>query len=283
MDTTTTSSAHGRHPLVGQLLRDWRGRRRLSQLQLALDTDISTRHLSFIETGRSRPSGDMILRIAEQLDVPLRERNRLLLAGGYAPVYRESALDAPEMSTVRGALRQILAGHDPYPALIVDRGWNLVDANAGIELFTRGVAEDLLAEPLNVLRLSLHPEGMAPRIVNLGDWRAHLLGRLHRQMVATEDAGLIELYKELSAYPSVRSHGRTEPEAHPLGAADVVVPLRYRHGERELSFFSMTALFGTPLAVAIEDLAIESFYPADEATARALLDLRAEAEGPSAR
>src|SRR5262249_25777233 len=176
-----TTAAHVRRP-VGELLREWRELRRLSQLDLALQAEVSTRHLSFVETGRSRPSRDMVLHLAEELDVPLRERNHLLLAAGYAPVYAETALDAPAMTAVRAAVRQVLAGHEPYPAVVVDRHWNLIDANATVALFTQGLPPELLAPPINVLRASLHPDGFARQIVNLGEWRAHVLGRLRRQV-----------------------------------------------------------------------------------------------------
>ena len=177
-------------PPVGALLREWRDRRRRSQLDLALEAEVSTRHLSFVETGRSAPSRDMILRLAEHLDVPLRERNRLLLAAGYAPSYAETAMSAPPMAPVRAAVRQVLEAHEPYPAVVVDRAWNLVDANQSSALFTAGVAPELVARPANVLRLALHPHGMATRIVNLGEWRAHLLGRLRRQVAQTADPDL---------------------------------------------------------------------------------------------
>ncbi|WP_190820334.1 helix-turn-helix domain-containing protein [Saccharopolyspora pogona] len=247
---------------VGVLLREWRERRRLSQLQLSVDADISTRHLSFVETGRSKPTKEMILRLSEHLDVPLRERNSLLLAGGYAPAYPASGLDAPELSAVRAALRQVLAGHEPYPALVVDRAWQLVESNASIQPFLEGIAPDLLAPPVNVLRMSLHPDGMAPKILNLGEWRAHVLGRLRRQAATTADPALADLLAELRAYPC----DQPEPEVELPGASDVVVPLRFRHGDRELSFFSMTAVFGTPLDVTVAELAIESFFPADQTT-----------------
>src|SRR5512132_1254004 len=185
---------------VGPLLRDWRRRRRRSQLDLALDAGVSARHLSFVETGRSRPSPEMILHLAEQLEVPLRDRNQLLLAAGYAPRYGQRALDEPEMEPVRAALALVLDGHEPYPAAVVDRDWNLVAANRSIALLTEGVAPELLAPPLNVLRVSLHPDGMAPRIANLGEWRAHLLERLGRQIAATGDESLAVLYDEISAY-----------------------------------------------------------------------------------
>lgn len=251
---------------VGELLRQWREQRRLSQLELALQAEISTRHLSFVETSRSKPSRDMVIHLAEQLDLPLRERNHLLLAAGYAPVYSETALDSPQLSAVRAAVRQVLTGHEPYPAVVVDRGWNLVDANASVALFTDGVAEELLAPPTNVLRVSLHPDGMASRIVNLGEWRAHLLGQLRRQVALTADPALAALYDELRAYPC------DQPEPELSGPGDIVVPLRIRHGDRELAFFSTIATFGTPLDVTVAELAIESFFPADPDTASFLRD-----------
>ena len=247
---------------AGDLLRQWRQRRRLSQLDLALAADVSSRHLSFVETGRSRPTSDMILRLAEHLDVPLRDRNTLLLAGGYAPAYPEHGLAEPELQAVRHALTRVLKGHEPYPAVVVNRWWELVDANAGIALFTREVKPELLEPPANVLRLSLHPDGMAPRIVNLPEWRAHLLARLRHQAEAAGDARLAELHDELAAYPG----GHHPPPA--LG--DVVVPLRYRSNGGELAFLSITAILGTPMDVTVSELAIESFYPADPATAAAL-------------
>src|SRR5215218_7125223 len=185
---------------VGELLRQWRERRRRSQLDLALDAEISTRHLSFVETGRSAPSREMVLRLAEQLEVPLRERNSLLLAAGYAPVYSESGLDAAPLAAVRAAIRQLLTAHEPYPAVVIDRNWHMVEANASVGLLLAGVRPDLLEPPVNVLRVSLHPEGMAPLTVNLGEWRAHLLGRLRRQIALTADTGLRALYDELQAY-----------------------------------------------------------------------------------
>jgi transcriptional regulator with XRE-family HTH domain len=269
---SVSSTGYRPRPPVGDLLREWRQRRQLSQLDLALAAEISARHLSFVETGRSRPTSEMILRLTEQLDVPLRDRNTVLLAGGYAPAYPEHRLDEPELTAVRAALGHVLAGHEPYPAIVVNRWWELVDANAAVALLTRAAAPELLAPPVNVLRLSLHPGGMAPYIVNLAEWRAHLLTRLQRQVSATGDARLAELLEELRGYPG-GEHGQPGP-------ADVVVPLRYRHGDRELSLFGMTAVVGTPMDVTIEELAIESFYPADEATAEVLWALREGLAGP---
>jgi transcriptional regulator with XRE-family HTH domain len=247
---------------AGDLLREWRQRRRLSQLDLAIAANVSSRHLSFVETGRARPSSEMIMHLAEHLDVPLRDRNALLLAGGYAPAYPERGLDEPELKSVRHALQRVLAGHEPYPAVVVNRWWELIDANAGIALFTSQVKPELLEPPVNVLRLSLHPDGMAPRIANLPEWRAHLLARLRRQAETTGDQRLAGLHDELEAYPGGQSH--------PPDPADVVVPLRYRAGAEELSFISITAMMGTPMDVTVAELAIESFYPADETTAAAL-------------
>ena len=258
---------------IGDQLRKWRERRRLSQLDLALQAEVSTRHLSFVETGRSKPSREMILRLAEQLDLPLRERNRLLLAGGYAPVYAESALDSPHMAAVRGAVRQLVTSHEPYPAVVVDRFWNLVDGNSSIGLFTAGCAPWLLEPPANALRISLHPEGMAPRIVNLGEWRAHLLSGIRRQVALTRDPEVCALYEELRDYPC----DQLEPDIEVPGPGSIVVPLRIRHQDTELAFFSTVATFGTPLDITVAELAIESFFPADAKT-RAFLHSRANGE-----
>ncbi|BCJ78118.1 transcriptional regulator [Catellatospora sp. IY07-71] len=260
-----TTTVRDQRP-VGELLRGWREHRRLTQLELSNQAEVSTRHLSFVETGRSRPSRDMVLHLAEQLDIPLRERNRLLLSAGYAPVYGQAPLDSPRLGPVRAALRQVLAGHEPYPAVVVDRWWNLVDANAALGVLTAGIADHLLAAPANVLRAGLHPQGMAPHIVNLGEWRAHLLGRLRRQVAATTDPELAALYEELRDYPC----DQPEPEVETPGPGDIVVPLRLRHDGGELAFISIVATFGTPLDVTVAELSIESFFPADEHTAEVL-------------
>jgi transcriptional regulator with XRE-family HTH domain len=245
---------------VGELLREWRERRRLSQLQLSVDTGVSTRHLSWVENGRSRPTKQMILRLCEHLEVPLRARNTLLLAGGHAPAYPVSALGSPRLHAVLDAVRRLLDGHLPYPAVLVDAGWELVDANQAVALLTEGAADFLLEPPVNVLRLSLHPKGMASRIGNLAQWRAHLLDRLQRQVTATGSPELAELLTELRGYPG----GIAE---EPLEAADVVVPLRLTVRGRELSLLSTTSVFGTPHDVTVAELAVESFFPADERTA----------------
>jgi len=271
--TVMTSHARPQRP-VGELLREWRERRRLSQLDLSIQADISTRHLSFVETGRSHPTPAMIIRLTEQLDIPLRERNTLLLAAGYAPAYPQHGLDEPELSSVRAALRQVLAGHQPYPAVVIDRWWEMLDSNAGVSLLVDGCAPWLLEPPVNVLRLSLHPDGMAPRILNLAQWRAHLLTQLHHRAQALGDERLMELHSELLGYPDgrdgvVSANGAASP-AGDRSPPGVVLPLRYLHDERELSFFSISASVGTATDVTVEELTIEAFYPADAATAAAL-------------
>ena len=255
-------------PRVGGLLREWRQRRRLSQLDLALEAGISTRHLSFVETGRSRPSTEMVLHLAEQLDVPLRDRNQLLLAAGHAPVFGQRGLDEPEMEPVRDALALILDGHSPYPALVVDRHWGLVMANEAVGVLIAGCAPELLEPPVNVLRLSLHPDGMAPQIVNFGQWRAHLLDRLGREFVTTGDPALAALHEELAALPGARTG-----EALESHAGDIAVPLRIRVGNAELSFISTVTTFGTATDVTLAELSVEAFYPVDTSTAEALATL----------
>jgi hypothetical protein len=205
----------------------------------------------------------MVLHLADRLEVPLRERNSLLVAAGYAPVYTRTALDSPELAPVRAAVRQILTGHDPYPAVVVDRYWNLLDANASASFLTAGAAEHLVGPSTNVLRLALHPEGMAPQIINLGEWRAHLLGQLRRQLAVVADPELTELYRELAAYPC--DDEEPDIELTP-SAGNLVVPLRIRRCDTELSFFSTIATFGTPLDVTVAELVIESFFPADDTT-----------------
>lgn len=250
---------------VGDLLREWRQHRRLSQLALALDAGISTKHLSFLETGRSRPSRDMLLHLAELLGVPLRERNALLQAAGFAALYPQHALTDPEMHAARQAMDTILAAHDPYPALAVDRHWNLVSANQATQrLLATTVPPHLHA---NALRASLHPEGLAPYIANLPVWRGHILARLRQQIAATADPVLSELLHELAAYP-----GGTE---HPAPTeTGLVIPLQLRLGEHMLSLFGTVTVFGTPVDITLAELALEAFYPADEATAAMLRSMK---------
>jgi transcriptional regulator with XRE-family HTH domain len=254
-------------PTVGTLLRDWRQRRRRSQLDLALDAGVSARHVSFVETGRAQPSREMVIHLAEELEVPLRERNHLLLAAGYAPVYGERALDDPDMGAVREALDLVLRGHEPYPAVVVDRGWNVVGGNRANPVLLEGCAPELLAPPLNVLRVSLHPDGMAPRIVNLGSWRAHLLERVDRQIALTGDDGLAALRAEVAAYPHPEHAGPTD------AVGDIAVPLHLRTvAGDDLRFLSTMATFGTAVDITVAELSIESFFPADEATRQAMAD-----------
>lgn len=261
-----TISPAARPPGVGPLLRDWRRRRRLSQLELASEATVSARHLSFVETGRARPSRELVLHLAEHLDVPLRERNSLLLAAGYAPGFRQTPLEADEMAPVREALDTILAGHRPFPTVVVDRRWDLVTANEpAMEILTGGVAGALLAPPANALRISLHPQGLAPRIVNFGPWAAHLVDRLRREADLYGDPDLADLHDELCGYPGVA--GSTVP---PPVASQLFMPLVLRTDGRELSFFSTVATFGTARDITVEELAIESFFPADQATADVL-------------
>lgn len=266
-------------PPVGSLLKEWRERRRLSQLDLSCETGISTRHLSFVETGRARPSREMLLRLAEELRVPLRARNALLLAAGFAPAYPQRSLDDPELADVRRSIDLVLAAHEPFPALVVDRGWRLLAANRAVPPLLEGVAPWLLEPPANVLRLSLHPAGMGPRIVNFAEWRGHILERLASQLEATGDPDLRALIDELAAYPAPQGH---EAGGRPAFSDGIAVPLRITtqsHGV--LAFFSTTTLFGTPLDVTLSELALETFLPAEPHTAAALRELAAAAGGPS--
>jgi transcriptional regulator with XRE-family HTH domain len=256
---------------VGALLRRWRERRRMSQLDLACEAEISTRHLSFLETGRSQPSREMVLRLAEQLEVPLRERNVLLAAAGFAPAFSERPLSDPSLQAPREAVDLVLAGHEPNPALAIDRRWTLLASNRAVAPLLAGVDPALLQPPVNVLRLSLSPAGLAPRIANLAEWRAHLLARLRRQIEATADPFLEELLRELRSYPGAGGSPSAGDEAGPGGEyAGVVVPFRLVTERGALSLFSTTTVFGTPMDITLEELALESFFPADAATAEAL-------------
>ncbi len=259
----------GAQAAVGPLLREWRERRRLTQLELALGAGISTRHLSFVETGRSKPGREMLLRVLDQLDVPFREQNRMLLCAGHAPGFPERPLDDPELAPVREALDLILTGHEPYPAVVVDRAWNLVAANSAMWALAEGVDVDpaLLEPPVNVLRVGLHPRGLGPLYVNLGEWKAHFLERLERQVALTGDDDLAALLEEIAAYPvPEEEHDRaSDPGAH-----EILGPVRVRAPDGgELSFFGMFATFDTPFEVTTSELAMELLFPADRATAAA--------------
>jgi transcriptional regulator with XRE-family HTH domain len=245
----------------GSLLRDWRQRRRLTQLDLAVQADVSARHLSFLETGRSRPSREMVLLLAEELDVPLRSRNELMIAAGFAPAYTEHSLDDAELGEVQRSLQRILEGHEPFPAALVDGSWNLLAANRGIALLTDLVDPELLTPPINVLRVSLHPRGLAPHVLDLEEYAAHLVSRLRRQAERAATTGLRALLDELVGY--CRDAG-LDPNAHPRDR--IVLPLRLRHPDGELALFSTVAVLGAPLDVTLDEIAIESFFPADDAT-----------------
>ncbi|RGD59309.1 XRE family transcriptional regulator [Kitasatospora xanthocidica] len=260
---------------VGPLLRGWRVRRQLSQLQLALRADSSARHLSFVENGRSRPSRELVLRLAEELDVPVRERNALLLAAGYAPHYPETPLDDPSMATLRGGLERLLAAHDPYPAVVVDGSFRVLAANRSLGLLLTGVAPHLLEPPFNAIRITLHPDGLAPRIVNLRQWRRHLLERMERQLELVRAEPLRRLYEEVRGYPEPAGDPADEPaddrvDGPAAYGSPFALPLRIRYEERVLSFLSTIATFNTPLDVTVSELAMETFLPADAETVRFL-------------
>jgi transcriptional regulator with XRE-family HTH domain len=257
---------------VGTQLREWRQRRRLSQLDLAGHAEVSTRHLSFLETGRSLPSREMVLRLADRLQVPLRERNRLLTAAGYAPLYREHSLADAAMQVPAQALQRVLQAHEPYPALAVDRHWHMVAHNRMVPLLLGLLPPELLKPPVNVLRLSLHPQGLAPMIVNLAHWRTHLLHRLGQQVRSSGDAALAALAEELRAYPAPVDDG-----SEPHDAAAVYLPLQLRLPGGVLNLISTITVFGTPTDITLSELALETFFPADEATATALRALAGEA------
>jgi transcriptional regulator with XRE-family HTH domain len=265
---------------VGDYLREWRQRRRMSQMDLALEAGISTRHLSFLETGRSQPSREMVLLLAEKLDMPLRERNVMLVSAGFAPLYSERSLDEPALAGMRQAVDLVLKGHDPYPALAVDRHWSLVTANEALLSLVQGVDPALLRPPVNVLRLSVHPAGLGRRILNFTQWRDHLVHRLHRQVDMTGDAALAALAEELRAYPTPMAAGRTP--APKRDYAGLVVPLQLATEEGVLTLFSTTTVFGTPVDVTLSELAIESFFPADPETAVTLNRMAEQRRGEAA-
>ena len=266
----STARAEPARPVhIGEHLREWRQRRHLSQLDLAVDAEISARHLSFVETGRSAPSRDMVLKLAERLDVPLRERNVLLVAAGFAPAFPQRPLDDPALTSARQAINLVLKAHEPNPALAYDRHYNLVSANRMVAPLLDGVPQRLLGQPFNILRLAFHPEGLAPRTVNLAEWAAHLLERLHRQCEATADPELIKLYQDLKSYP-------IPARSAPITADNnVALPFKLRLNGEVLSFISTTMVFGTPVDITLQELALETFFPADELTARRMREMAA--------
>lgn len=276
MPLSTSASPHPdprRLAPFGAQLRTWRRQRHLSQLELAGEADISPRHVSFMETGRTNPSRDMVLRLCERLAVPLRERNPMLMAAGYAPMYRERALEDPALAVAKQAVELVLRGHEPCPALAVDRCWNVVASNrAAQKLLAHHLGPEFLAPPINVFRISLHPHGLAPRIANLAQWRAHLLERLRQQIHSTADPALIALQKELLQYAAPAEPKPVVLDGELLG---VVMPFCFHSVWGTLSFISTTTIFGTPVDVTLQELAVDSFFPADDQTARVLRELAA--------
>ncbi|WP_338702174.1 helix-turn-helix transcriptional regulator [Streptomyces sp. Q6] len=261
-----TTAARKNTSEVGRLLRGWREQRRVSQLELALRADSSARHISFVETGRSRPSEELILRLADHLDVPMRERNALLLAAGYAPRYAETPLDDPSLGALREGLERLLRGYEPYPALIVDATYTVIAANRGIAMLMESLPAHLLEGPLNAMRLTLHPEGLAPRIRNLREWRGHLLAQMERQIALARSDALRELYEEVAAYPVPEESGEAPAEPVPFFALPMVI----EHDGHVLSFVSSISTFNTPMDVTVAELAVETLLPADPATAKYL-------------
>jgi transcriptional regulator with XRE-family HTH domain len=260
---------------IGELIREWRQRRRLSQLDLACDAEISTRHLSFLETGRSLPSREMLLHLSDRMAIPLRDRNVMLRAAGFAPTYQERSLDDPTFQSARQSIDLILSMHDPNPALAVDRHWTMAAANNAVGSLIAGVEPILLTPPVNVIRLSLHPAGLAPRIINLVEWRHHIIDRLRRQIETTGDPVLADLVEEVRDYPlPPGAAGKARPQDHEI----VAVPFRLATVHGPLSFFSTTTVFGTPVDITLSELAIEAFFPADQAT---VTIMRRLAEGTS--
>ncbi|MFE3445981.1 helix-turn-helix domain-containing protein [Nocardia sp. NPDC059180] len=252
---------------AGELLREWRLRRGLSQLELSVRAGVSSRHVSFVETGRTVPSSTMVLRLSDQLNIPLRERNRLLIAAGHAPAYRQHSLDDPELAAAHTALRRIVDGHMPYPALAVDHKWNMLFANSAAEVFFDGVDPELLSPPINMMRVGLHPKGFANRLRNLDRVRAFLLPRLARQAAQTGDADLTDLYRELAAFG--------EPGPVRIDTADIALPIELEHRGTVLRLFNTITTFGAAFDVTLDDIAVEAYFPADPGTAS---HLRALAE-----
>ncbi|MFD3475430.1 helix-turn-helix domain-containing protein [Streptomyces sp. NPDC058695] len=268
-----TTATRARQSGIGPLLREWRERRRVSQLELALRADSSARHLSFVETGRSRPSEELVLRLAEHLDVPVRERNALLLAAGYAPRFAETPLDDPSLGALREGLDRLLHGYEPYPALVVDATYTVVAANRGIAMLMEGIPESLLAPPLNAMRLTLHPEGLAPRIRNLREWRGHLLAQMERQIALDRSEALRAVYDEVKAYPVADRDAVDDAGEGGEAVPYFALPMVIEHDGQVLSFVSSISTFNTPMDVTVAELAIETFLPADPATAKYLRSL----------
>jgi len=273
MDTSALPHRSAPPTSFGEHLRHWRQRRRFSQMDLAHVAEVSTRHLSCVETGRASPSREMVLRLVERLDVPLRERNAWLVAAGFAPLYRARPLDDPDMASARTAVQRILDCHEPWPALAMDRHWNLVMHNRLVPLLMAGAAHELLQGPVNVLRLSLHPQGLAPRIANLRQWREHLFERLRQQIRATGDPVLSALLEELQGYPDASG---AAPVALAGEHPGVLMPFQFHTAHGVLQLVSTTTVFGSPVDITLQELALETFFPADEASAELLRTLAAQ-------
>ena len=255
---------------AGPLIKEWRGRRRRSQLDLAVEAGVSTKHLSFVETGRAKPSRELLLTLARHLEVPLRDRNSLLLAAGYAPRYHETQIDDPLSQHVRSSLERLLATHDPYPGLVLDRQWNIVMANEGANRLVAGIPDHVQQPRPNVFRISLHPDGAAANTVNFAEWGGYMLDQLRRLVAATHDPTLIELEREVLSYPNVQALIRDSGDALQPGEPQLLVPCRLKVGGTELSLFTMLTTFGTPSDITLDELAVELFFPADAATEAAL-------------
>ncbi|MEP1216853.1 MAG: helix-turn-helix transcriptional regulator [Marinobacter sp.] len=257
---------------IGDLLRSWRQRRRLSQLELSVDADISQRHLSFVESGRSSPSRRMLLRLADELKITPRERNRLLTLAGFAPEYCERSLDEPDMAAARNAVELIISGHQPHPALVVDREWNLLLANEAAYFLLEGVNPAFLTPPVNVLRLSLHPDGLAPRVANYRQWKAHVVDRLTHQVDLTADPALAKLLGEIEAYPAP-DEARHYTEHDTPARTGIAVPFELETARGKLSFLSTTTVFGTAVDISLSEMVIETFFPMDAHTAEVMRNL----------
>ncbi len=277
LNAASADAAGNEAQAVGTLLRDWRQRRRLSQMALALDAGVSPRHMSFIETGRSRPSPDVLMALAEVLAVPLRERNALLLAAGYAPRFSQRPLDAPDMRPVQAALARLLAAHEPYPGFVLDRAWNVVQANTAGARFIATLLPTALREPVvNVYRASLHPDGLARVTVNFPQWAGDMLGNLRRAALQSGDANLIALEQEVLAYPNIRALGARARQ--PASQAPLLLPCVLDLPMGRLSLFTTLCTLGAPGDVTLSELCAELFYPADEASAEGLRAAAASAQ-----
>ena len=260
-------------PSIGQLIREWRQRRRLSQSELACDAAISAKHVSFLETGRAMPDRDMVLHVSERLSIPLREQNLMLRAAGFDPSYQERSLDDPAYRMTRQSIELMLRMHEPNPAVAVDRHWTMAAANRVVAKLSAGVDPLLLSPPVNIIRLLLHPAGLAPRIINLAEWRQHLIARLQQQIAATGDPVLVNLVAEVSLYPLPAGRAR---RTTPRDFESLAMPLRLATVHGPLAFFTTTTVFDRPVDITLAELAIEAFLPADAATATIMRQIMAD-------